>query len=129
MWQLAQKHRLDGTRWKDHPFKTADRVWDIWGSGPRDIWATSYKKLLHYDGATWQTVELPFQGQSLALATVWGTSKTDVWVTGDITLHFDGKRWQPQDTLATTGLSHIRGSPTGDLWAVSYSGGVLRRFR
>lgn len=102
----------------------------IWGSSANDIWAGGDGgTLLHYDGATWATVD---SGTTEPLVSLWGSARNDVWaVTNDgvhkpdgtaihtsTILHYDGSSWQAvrQGTVRQDVGLRIAGSGPRDVW-------------
>lgn len=103
----------------------------IWGSSLFDIWIAANhvestaanpvmpdtSVLLHWDGLEWTTVE-PLDATQLS--SIWGSSSTDVWVTGAPThiLHFDGERWSRSLLPSDAGvyLTTIWGAASNDVW-------------
>lgn len=87
----------------------ANRPWlfDIWGSGPDDIYVVGRPGvLLHWNGTAWALQPL---GTSETLTAVWGTGPNDVYVVGHkgLVYHYNGSGWSQM------------GSGTGrDLYAV-----------
>jgi hypothetical protein len=73
--QLMWEHDIGALRRGTVPPLSA-----IWGSGPNDIFIVGADGTVrHFDGASWTAHDL---GPDQSLATVWGASAADVWVTG-----------------------------------------------
>jgi hypothetical protein len=121
----ARVARFDGETWTStiagSPFKSS-----IWGSAGDDVYALDTFELVHFDGTTWSTVELPPEvgggdGQ------VWGTAADDVWVmTGSSFLaHYDGAAWTAVETEDFVGdLAAVWGPAPDDLWGVGGAGSI-----
>jgi hypothetical protein len=72
------------------PDLTSEWLFDVWGSGPRDVWAVGNAgTIVHYDGDRWTRIA---SGTEADLRGVWGTSRDDVWFVGEhgTTIHYDG---------------------------------------
>lgn len=118
--------RWDGTRFAVMSSGTTEDLWGIWGAAPNDVWAVggsgfpeAVATLLHYDGSTWTSIEVPplERADVRAFFKVWGSSASDVWVVGQrgAVLHYDGTIWEErlvgasQDLIAVwgTGPDHV----------------------
>ncbi|MDB4944138.1 MAG: Glucosyltransferase-I precursor [Labilithrix sp.] len=128
--RLSMSH-WNGTTWNDVP--AANTVYrqefnDVWGSGPNDVWATSWgsgapDNLQHWNGTAWTVT--PHPGPSY-LDAVWGSAANDVWVAcNGGGMHFDGASWTA--TGGGPGGVAIHGSAKNDVWSVGYDG-VARHF-
>ncbi len=63
------------------PYSTAAELHDIWGSGPKDIWAVGeHGLILHWDGVAVSTVA---SGTEQRLRGIWGSGPGDLWVVGE----------------------------------------------
>lgn len=116
---------------------------DVWAVGDYDVKpsAPQYPQAMHYDGTSWQSVQVPRPSQARydydALTGVDAISSDDVWAVGyaeslnsldQITQadHWDGSSWQtiPTPNPSPFGLQSFRGvaaaSPT-DVYAVGES--------
>ncbi|WP_224361242.1 CBM96 family carbohydrate-binding protein [Hyalangium versicolor] len=131
---------FDGTRWKhmywdgqqmkeglgffgNYPNGTT--IYDIWGSGPNDVWFVGPGFLLHWNGTTWTQMQPP--SWLNWLTSVHGSGPNDVWAVGSggTMFHFDGTSWtnytiDMADTLEAVWVA----SPT-DAWAVGFSGRAM----
>ncbi|MDX6479839.1 MAG: hypothetical protein QOG85_349 [Gaiellaceae bacterium] len=153
----------DGNRWAivRTPRLGEARLAAVSAAGPDDVWTvgTTYRQgglsrrdpnswrplLLHWDGATWRTIRLPWAAPGLSLDRVVATGPSSVWAVGthtdwtnrkgvyldrSILEYWDGVRWHdvrapfgPDDPIAD--FSATSGS---DAWAVgSYSLGEARQ--
>jgi len=122
-------------------------LYGVWGANPDDVWAVGgpyalsesgppaqgpveeeerrTDVLLHFDGTTWEMVELPeLPERSVAaqsLFKVWGTSAEDIFVVGGgrLILHYDGVAWSVQDAGdGSQQLFTVSGRGPDDVWAV-----------
>jgi hypothetical protein len=115
----------DGTELKRHltPGIARDTVYGLWGSAPDDVWAVGgwagrWGFLWHYDGETWQDVQLPdgialdANGELPALFKVWGRAADDVYAVGGngLILHYDGAAWAIVPSGTTARLFTVTGT-------------------
>ncbi len=57
-------------------------LWSMWGSGPNDVWAVGDRGgAIHWDGRSWQVVELSAEKDQLV--SIGGTGPSDVYVVGE----------------------------------------------
>jgi len=105
-----------------------DPAWAVWGSGPHDVYVATKRRVLHSDGGgSWIAENVP--GRSFA--SVFGTSKNDVYVAGDDVYRSTGNgTWIPMHAplppAASVTLEWVwAGSPT-DVWTTN--GGPLLHF-
>lgn len=83
---------FDGAAWTTHAGSFAA----VWASSSNDVWTTVGTGLLaHYDGVQW--TDVPVSGMG-TMADVWGTSPTDIYVSGDAggkayVAHYNGVSW------------------------------------
>lgn len=127
---------FDGKGWTKAAVPTTDPLWGVWGASPDDVWAvggsgfgSGQPWLLHFDGAEWTPQELPpLSRQNVyALYKVWGTGRDDVRVVGQdgVALHFDGARWEEEDTGAKDDLISLWGTGPDHVVAVGGRGSGL----
>lgn len=64
---------------------------DVWGAASDDVYAVSTSGMMHYDGTSWQTLDVGWEG---SIYSIDGRSATDI-IVGVIggTLHYDGAGW------------------------------------
>lgn len=101
-------------------------LFDLWGSGPDDVWAVGRPGLLlHWDGTSWSRTDL---GTSEALTAVWGTGAGDVYVVGHkgIGYHFNGSSWSGIGTGTGQNLYDVGRGPGGETYICGQQG-VVRR--
>jgi hypothetical protein len=109
---------FDGNRWSDVKLSTGQGgiiegfidLSAVSGFASNDVWAAGGRiqsnyhpppdffesgLVIHYDGVRWAEAALPPQG---FLISIWGTSKSDLWVGGEdgVVTHFDGSTWRRQ---------------------------------
>jgi photosystem II stability/assembly factor-like uncharacterized protein len=114
--------RYDGAKWSVSCL-ASDDLTAIWGSGASDVWALSYDRAYHYDGAKWTGTMLPTEYYA---SDIWGSSDHDIYAVGDWRndlLHYDGSTWAPIEGPATyyTQYSSIWGSGPRDVWIAGAS--------
>ncbi|HMA35282.1 MAG TPA: hypothetical protein VKY74_12505 [Chloroflexia bacterium] len=134
----------DGQHWQRSDLNlvttSGDRLAAIGGSGPTDLWAvgtnasgphhaTLTPVILHGDGTTWRPVTLPGtlandEGDPLenSLTAISARTPDDVWVTGSVILHWDGRIWQVVPAPASD-LLGITALAPDDVWAVGARSG------
>ncbi len=154
VWLVGQQHtdagsvpiaeHWDGAHWTlvDPPGgNKSSALFGVSATGPDDIWAVGDQVMAgsdtlaapmveHFDGSTWQVVNLPDIGNSL-LSGVYAAAPDDVWAIGQfafglnqVFLHWDGKSWSPVAVPGTKKYNAayiynaIDGSGPGDVWAV-----------
>lgn len=117
-------------------------VQDVVADGTDDVWAAgevgTHAKAQHWDGAAWTSWTLPglpAGEQDVTASGIARIADDDVWVVGTLdnaagaerafSEHWDGTAWQrvplPAVHGATTQLSSVSGTATGDVWAVGSS--------
>jgi hypothetical protein len=110
----------------------AHRLFDVWGSGPTDVYAVGWAgEILHYDGGAWAIAD-PGSGDAAFLTSVSGTSPDNVLAVGrtddlrGLACYFDGSLW----TKATFGgVQELRGAwmdGPGSAFAVGSAGAIRR---
>jgi len=141
---LSDILRYEGGDWKPVPNVPEGYWFDVWGSGPLDVYASGNGGLIHYDGKSWQRVEGAKQAFTQAegeqnyfnASRVWGSGPNDVFVSmsnGGV-LHFDGSAW----SYTAPAKIHLRYKLPGDggvdevagrgaeVWGVSNHGLIYR---
>lgn len=120
---------------------SAPNLFDIGGTGPRDIWIVGERNtILHYDGAAWTLADLSALGGRVEnFMGLHVLSEDDVYVVGSrgVVLHYyipaaerrdenARPRWflEPSDT--TQDLNAVAGG-RGGLYAVGNAGSILER--
>ncbi len=109
---------FNGAKWVSMPGADSGSysgLWSVWGSGPKDVWATGYSgKVMHYNGKTWSKVNLPGAGSSI-LYGVGGTGPKAVYAVGGYNqlFHYDGAKWSNLSPGAKVWLKAVAGVPGG----------------
>lgn len=116
-------------------------LFEVWGSSGSDVYAVGYRQgdglpgtvgvVLHYDGSVWAELAVPQPGPGNYFPTVWGSSRSDVFVGGRGTiLHYDGTTWSTSRSDPGTDFTKIRGLSATDVLAIGMQGqtSVLLRF-
>jgi hypothetical protein len=150
-WKTIILH-WDGTTWSVVPspnLTNFDNFLEaVSAISPTDIWAVGYTDTpsgahhfqplaLHWDGATWSTVQAPFSGGTSIFA-VHAIASNDVWAVGfdhegqnfsastTYTMHWDGTTWStvpsPNGSFALNQLAGVAGASSSDVWAVGGTG-------
>jgi len=92
----------------------------VFGFSTTDVWTTDGGSLYHFTGgASWD----PYTAPHSAVAGIWGTSSTDLWLVsldglgGLYVDRGDGTTWTPSlSTTSTSNVAQIRGSSANDVW-------------
>lgn len=99
---------------------------DVWAAG-NGAWSGFLGPLLfHWDGATWQAVQVGVNRQKLTLRAIDGTSAADIWAVGDnlmqgggpLAVHGDGTTWQVADGLPAKLLPGVAVDTAGNPWVL-----------
>ncbi|MBX3206177.1 MAG: hypothetical protein KF764_13990 [Labilithrix sp.] len=112
----------DGVAWARVKVDVGDGLFQVWGTGPRDVWAAGSSGLtIHFDGNAWTRMD---GGTTLYRWGIWGSAANDVWAVGQsggIT-RFDGSRWLERERQPSSDVYRehraISGSSPNDVWAV-----------
>lgn len=121
--------RYDGTRWARMESGTTADLFGVWAASPTRAWAVGRDgTLLRYDGARWSAVAVSVPSDNLGypalLSGVWGSSASDVYVSGDgVLLHWDGSRWT-RIAVPADSYGRVWGSSARDVYVVGRA--VLR---
>lgn len=100
-------YRFDGTSWEVVP-APSHRVRGMWTSGAGDLWTTNEGHVVSFwNGAQWTETNV---GKDVS--GIWGFSSSDIWVSGETVLHFDGADWHDMGGGGTS----IWGASSGDMW-------------
>jgi hypothetical protein len=101
-------------------------LFSVGGSGPQDVWAGGSQGLLmHYDGVTWATRQLPQLG---FVERIFAVAPGDDWFItnnpddGEHLLHSDQGVLTVLDQLAGTGVNGGFGSKADDVWFSTVQG-------
>ncbi len=123
----------DGARWTSMYAPTEDDLTAVWASGPDDVWTIASSgsppgsSMFHWNGTAWSEVTDPAFAAH-APDSIWGSSRTDIWVTGQGgPLHYDGSRWRARSDVAAGGNdSVVSGSGPHDVWITpGFEDGVI----
>ncbi len=94
-WRIADQHA--NAQLKD---VTAISDSDAWAVGSEVTAGRNHAVVRHWDGVSWNAVDLPASVEGIYLVHVAATSDDDLWITGTdaqdtaYTLHWDGTSWQ-----------------------------------
>jgi len=91
----------------------------VWASAADDVWvAADSGRMLHFDGAGWETIEL---GAAATILDLWAFAPDDAWgVGGSALARYDGDSWEITDlSQAGAGISSVVtlwGTSPDDVW-------------
>ncbi|MBI5546872.1 MAG: hypothetical protein HY901_23565 [Deltaproteobacteria bacterium] len=133
VWAIGWRQilRYDGTMWSPVSYlNTSDTFDDVFVTGEHVFLAGNngassnrHPVVAHYDGSSWQRWEQV--GSNGYLTAIGGSSPTDVWAHGWMSvLHFDGT-WREFGYSNTNDLYGIVGFATDDFWGV---GEAIQRY-
>lgn len=121
----------DGWCWgsTNHPMSV---VTNLVAFGDKDIWGTSGRALVHWDGKTWSP---KFFASDVVLPTLWGASPTNVFAAGyrigptgtfaeGVLYRYDGKTWS-EIAKTTLEISAMWGAAPNDIWLGTRSKAIL----
>jgi hypothetical protein len=123
--------KFSGGQWSAPlPSGTTENLETVWGDrATGDVWAGGANNTLIHSsngGASWQQETFSYQPGSVFC--VWGTSKSDIYATGNsklgLIIHSDGSGvWSTPQAIVTGNASYyfkeIRGSSPTNLWAIT----------
>jgi hypothetical protein len=129
----------DGTSWTDHVLPaqpTNCSTNDLWAAAPNNVWIALEcratfdsdeppRKLLHWDGSAWSTIQLGNESGTFAAGfrAIWGSGANDIYAAAwTAVFHFDGSTWSPLSGLV--GGFHIFGTSATDVYIVSGAGAL-----
>ncbi|HWP38050.1 MAG TPA: Ig-like domain-containing protein [Gemmatimonadales bacterium] len=119
-----QVHRFNGTSWVTDA--VSGNLNDVYGFSETEVYAVGEGAvILRYDGSSWSSLGGGGDVPSGALYGVWGTSGSDLYVTGNFGLwRYDGTSWTH---LLTSGSRYgIWGTGSSDIYFVGGSGSLQR---
>ena len=132
VWLVGEKGRIthwDGTKFEERTSGTTATLFGVWAAAPDDAWAVGgvpdqpsspNDVVLHWDGTSWKPETLPEQ-HGAAMFKVWGSSKDDVYVVGELGLvwHRTGGAWKREATgIAKGRLTTVTGCSKNEIFAV-----------
>lgn len=132
VWLVGEKGRIthwDGTKFEERVSGTTATLFGVWAAAPDDAWAVGgvpdqpgepNDVVLHWDGASWKPETLP-ELHKVAMFKVWGSSKDDVYVVGELGLvwHRTNGTWKREaDGIAKGRLTTVNGCSKTDVFAV-----------
>ena len=124
--------RVEGGSIEDIDFVTSPRApVDISGTSSDDVWAlTSGGDVIHFDGASWQVMDVPEIYSRLYPQAIHAASPDDVWIAGyggnargeyiGYIQHWNGASWvrisTPFDNQDPSRFLDVDGSGSNDIW-------------
>jgi hypothetical protein len=104
-----------------------DVLYDIWGSGPSNIFAVGESgTILHFNGQAWTTMSIPKEAGGKDLYAVWGSAADTVFIAGDqgVLLKGNAQGWSAMDLpedLPPAAFLGVWGAGPQDVYAVGYT--------
>lgn len=108
---------FDGSSWTRTIAAGTDNT-ALWGSGPDDVYVVGLFEVAHYNGSTFETLDL---GNFGSAESVFGFASDDVWIasgSSDLT-HWDGNAWELIE-LERGEPGALWGSAPDDIWGVGH---------
>lgn len=125
--------RWNGTKLVPYPSGTKEQFTEVFATGANDIWAVgAHGTLARFQGSGWALVTDAGFDPKTTLASVWGSSASDVWVleqytsSSDSLHHWDGAQWTRRSAAFITGgsLNALSGTQSDRVWAVGSTGSM-----
>jgi hypothetical protein len=122
------------TRWngKDWQYFSAEArfgqaILSIWGSGPKDLWATNGDELFRFDGSAWRAFASPAGSAGAPFfQQISGSGASDVWLASDLGLyHFTGSAFAPA-VLPNLSFRWVAVASPDEAWAISFDNQLFR---
>ncbi|MBW1809816.1 MAG: hypothetical protein JRJ87_16590 [Deltaproteobacteria bacterium] len=113
----------DGSTWTRTNIPCSSNT-SIYGFSKNDLWTQGTFGTCHFNGSTWEEIELEIWGGG---GDVFGFSKDDVWVVAESeeAAHWDGANWKIYENQNFVGeLVSLWGMTGDDLWGVGIPGSV-----
>ena len=125
-------YHYNGKSWKKMKTGVKSRIWSIWGTSPKNIFAATYKmgKILHYNGKVWKEI-LVTGYKHHYFYSVFGFSEKDIYIGGDtgLVLHYDGKNFREIKYCKPSNKGNfiisIKGSSPDNLFFCDYYGKIV----
>jgi hypothetical protein len=132
VWMVGEKGRIthwDGSKLEERASGTTATLFGVWAAAPDDAWAVGgvpdqpdqpNDVVLHWDGTSWRPEALP-ELHKVAMFKVWGSSKDDVYVVGELGLvwHRVNGTWTREAAGVAKGrLTTVNGCSKTELFAV-----------
>lgn len=131
VWAVGEdgaRLHFNGTGWAPFVDSLSVHLSALWASDANNVFAGGgFSVVTRFDGAKWTNTTAPTS--SAAVASLWGTSATDVWsahsgFTGAVA-RYDGTSWSTAHTTRGP-LTSVTGTSSTDVWAAG--AGTLDRY-
>jgi hypothetical protein len=100
-------YRFDGVKWTKMTPPILP-VRDIWATGTNELWTANAGGFVsHWNGSQWSHINV-----NKDVTGIYGFSNTDVWVSGETVLQFNGTTWSDKGG----GGPSIWGATSGNMW-------------
>lgn len=112
-------------------------LFGVWGETASSIWAVGGSAnnpstggiIWHYDGQSWQTVNLShiFPGGAPRLFKIWGRNESDIYAVGQAgtILHYDGESWSKVVSATSRPLFTVHGNDNVVIATGGFADGVI----
>lgn len=105
--------------WERYGPQEPDAYKSIEGTSASNIYAITYRKLMHFDGYQWTDIEVP--GES-GLSDIWVAAENEIYVLRSRSLDvYDGMNWTTVYEQDRCCLQEIWGSPADDIYITAYN--------
>jgi hypothetical protein len=109
-----------GATWTKIRDSDGTNMYDIWAFSSTQVYLAMDTKIVFYNGSVWSTL---YNGSGLR--SIWGTSPTDMWLTGISQLRYSSTNWASSvDARPVSGCDafHVRGSSSTNVYIAGADG-------
>lgn len=113
----------DGADWTHTSIPCSSNT-SIFGFSETDIWTQGTFGTCHFDGDTWEEIDLDIWGGD---GDVFGFASDDVWIVSESAeaMHWDGASWETYENENFIGeMGGLWGAASDDLWGVGIPGSI-----
>jgi hypothetical protein len=128
IWAINDAHvfHWDGAAWTEVPPTagvTFDSMWRIWASSSTDVYVANQNnsRVYRYNGTSWTVTTLQF----VMADALWGSSASDIWLSGTTSLYHYTGTWQRYDgNDEPPSVYGLWGFGPDDVWAAGSFDGL-----
>lgn len=113
----------DGSAWSTVQLGVFDDVYDIWGSGPNDVYVSFTETVAHYDGMAW-SFEIPVQ--SGGSVSGWSYASSSAFTAAGDLGQYLGARWANPHAAQTVPITSVAPTSATNMVAVGSRGFIMR---